>query len=76
VNDPRIYRRIYEDLRRQITTGRIPPGTALPVTKTLMDQYDCSRDTVQRALQLLADDSLIVRWPGLGYYVADDPPRA
>jgi DNA-binding GntR family transcriptional regulator len=74
VTDPRVYRRIYEDLRQEITTGQIPPGTALPVTRVLMDRYDCSRDTVQRALQLLADENLIVRWPGLGYYVADKLP--
>jgi GntR family transcriptional regulator of arabinose operon len=71
VTDPRIYRRIFEDLRQQITSGQIPLGTALPVTRVLMDRYDCSRDTVQRGLQLLADEGLIIRWPGLGYYVAD-----
>jgi DNA-binding GntR family transcriptional regulator len=31
------------------------------------------RDTVQRAIGMLADEGKIVRWPGLGWYVQGKP---
>ncbi len=71
--DPRRYVVIYTALKARIGNGTYPPGTPLPLTRTLMDEFQVSRDTVQRSLRMLADENLIVRWPGLGYYVAGEP---
>ena len=64
-----MYRRIHEKLSRQIADGTLTPETRLNIG-ALADEHDVSRDTVQRAIGLLADDGLVERWPGLGWYVA------
>ena len=69
MDDPRLYRRIYAELTRRITDGTYAPGAPLPPIGRLADEWGCSRDTVQKALQLLADDGLIERFPGLGWFV-------
>ena len=67
--DPRRYRQIYAELSARIEGGTYPPGSPLPPIGRLADEFEVSRDTVQRSLQLLAGDGLIERWPGLGWYV-------
>ena len=34
------------------------------------DEFGVSRDTVQRAPQILSEENLIERFPGLGYFVS------
>ena len=50
--------------------GTLPAGTRLNIG-TIADEFDVSRDTVQSAIGLLADDGLVERFPGLGWYVRD-----
>lgn len=68
--DPRAFMRVYEQLRTQIKGGELAPGARLNIG-LIADRHDVSRDTVQRALQLLEGDGLIERWPGLGWFVKD-----
>lgn len=70
--DPRLYRHIHVVLSQRIADGTLPPGTRLNIG-ALADEFDCGRDTVQRAIGLLADDGLVERWAGLGWYVKERP---
>lgn len=36
-----------------------------------IDEFDVSRDIAQRAVQILADEGKVIRFPGLGWYVAE-----
>lgn len=67
--DPRLYMRIHAALAERIADGTLPPGTRLNIG-LLADEFDASRDSVQKAIGLLADAGLVERWPGLGWYVA------
>ena len=69
--DPRRYRQIYADLAARIDGGTYPPGSPLPTIGLLADEFGVSRDTVQRSIQMLADDGKVTRWPGLGWYVSE-----
>jgi DNA-binding GntR family transcriptional regulator len=69
--DPRRYRHIYAELSARIDSGTYAAGTPLPPIGTLADEFSVGRDTVQRSIRLLADDGKVVRWPGLGWYVAE-----
>lgn len=69
--DPRQYRQIYAELSARIDGGTYPPGTPLPKLGTLADEFNVSRDTVQRSVQMLAEDGKVTRWPGLGWYVSE-----
>lgn len=47
-------RRIADTLRAAIEAGEYAPGQALPATKDLMERFGVARDTVYKALRLLA----------------------
>jgi GntR family transcriptional regulator len=72
-SDPRAYIRLAAQLRRAIADGTYPPGTPTPSITTLSQQYGHARQTCAKALRLLVDEGLLIRYPGLGYYVAGTP---
>ena len=72
-SDPRAYIRLAAVLRQAIANGTYPPGTPTPSITTLSQQYGHARQTCAKALRLLVDEGLLIRYPGLGYYVAGTP---
>jgi GntR family transcriptional regulator len=56
-------------LRRAIAAGTYPPGTATPSITTLSQEYGHARQTCSKALGVLVKEGLLIRYPGLGYYV-------
>jgi GntR family transcriptional regulator len=56
-----LYRRIVEDLLRQMTSGELPVGSLLPTEMALMAHYRTSRNTVRTALQHLQGMGLVSR---------------
>lgn len=61
--------RLAAELRRDITEGKYKSGEATPSITTLSQRYGHARQTCARGLRLLVDEGLLVRYPGLGYYV-------
>jgi DNA-binding GntR family transcriptional regulator len=72
-SDPRAYIRLAAELRRDIASGKLQPGTPTPSITTLSQQYGHARQTCAKALRMLVDEGLLIRYPGLGYYVAGTP---
>ena len=68
-SDPRAYIRLATDLRRAIAEGTYPPGSPTPSITTLSQRYGHARQTCAKALGVLVDEGLLIRYPGLGYYV-------
>ena len=68
------YQNIYQDLRNKIETGIYEYGELLPSENTLITQYDCSRNTVRRAIAALADDGSVQSMHGVGVRVIYQPP--
>ncbi len=66
-----LYQRIYNDLLLGIRNKTFPPGSRLPSEKELAEQYNVSRITSKKALEMLAEQNLITRMPGKGSYVLD-----
>jgi DNA-binding GntR family transcriptional regulator len=62
--------RVHAALSQRIADGTLPAGTRLNIG-ALADEFDASRDTVQRAISMLAAEGTVSRWPGLGWYVSD-----
>ena len=52
--------------------GIYSPGSKLPSEKELMEQYNVSRITSKKALEMLADRNIIVRMPGKGSFVLEE----
>lgn len=65
-----LLRRIRADVSDRILSGAWPPGHRIPFEHELMIQYGCSRMTVNRALEPLADSGLIERRRRVGTFVA------
>lgn len=71
-SDPRAYIRLAAELRRDISAGKHQPGKPTPSITTLSQQYGHARQTCAKALRLLVDEGLLIRYPGLGYYVVGE----
>ena len=70
--DP-LYRRIAEDLRRQITSGALQPGSKLPSEDDLTKSYGASRNTVREAIRWLATSGRVASRSGQGTFVVQRP---
>lgn len=62
---------IYEIVRTRIFNHEFSPAAQLPTEKELAEQYGVSRLTVHRALQRLAQQGMIHRYPGKGSFVSE-----
>jgi DNA-binding GntR family transcriptional regulator len=72
-DDPRVYVRILTLVREQIGDGTLEPGARTPPINAFCRQFGCARHTAGKAMRALAKEGLVVRYPGLGYYVARGP---
>lgn len=63
------YRRILDDLRESILSGRFAPGERMASEYDLAHQYGTSRPTVRRALAVLRAEGLIITEQGRGAFV-------
>jgi DNA-binding GntR family transcriptional regulator len=63
------YRRIAEDLRRQISSGELAAGQRVPSEAELMRRYGVSRGTARQGLALLEATGLVTAVHGKGRFV-------
>ena len=71
------YQTLADDIRAQITSGRLRPGDRLPTEPQLCLRSGLGRSTVREALRLLASEHLIVTTRGVtgGSFVAHPNPE-
>jgi DNA-binding FadR family transcriptional regulator len=80
-NEPRgrapAYQVLADELRAQITSGRLRPGERLPTEPELCARSGVSRSTVREALRVLSSQHLIVTTRGVtgGSFVAQPSPE-
>jgi len=67
------YQEIADELRTRIVSSG--PGTLLPSESDLSHEFDVSRVTIRRALDVLRDSGLVESRQGFGWYVALEPVR-
>ncbi|AVQ34065.1 trehalose operon repressor [Staphylococcus muscae] len=63
------FKQIYEEVRRDIIEGIYAYGTQLPSENQLVEQYDVSRETVRKSLNMLVADGMIQKIRGKGSVV-------
>jgi DNA-binding transcriptional MocR family regulator len=73
--EPTSYHELADLLRDEITSGRLGPGAVVPSEKTLEQTYGLSRITVRRAVEVLANEGLIVVRHGYRTRVREQPER-
>ncbi len=67
--DQPVYLQLVTLLRNMIESGEIAPRHPLPSINTLVQQYEISTGTVEKALGVLKAEGLIRTVPGRGMYV-------
>lgn len=60
------YAEIYKDLKRKIETGKYEFQELLPSENQLILTYDCSRNTIRRAISALVTDGYVQTMQGKG----------
>ncbi|CAH1674124.1 histidine utilization repressor [Chelatococcus asaccharovorans] len=65
-----IHQRIRADIEGNIVSGAWPPGYRIPFEHELMQEYGCSRMTVNKVMSRLAEIGLIERRRRAGSFVA------
>lgn len=63
-----IYLKISDDIRNQIVHGLVDANDPLPSENTLAKQYQVSRMTVRKALNILVNEKFLYVVPGKGYF--------
>nr|WP_203607370.1 GntR family transcriptional regulator [Streptomyces sp. SID11385] len=67
------YEQIVDALRARITGGEFGPGDLLPSGRDLAEEWDVSRATVVKAMDVLRADGVVVARQGAGFVVAEQP---
>jgi GntR family transcriptional regulator, trehalose operon transcriptional repressor len=65
------YQMIYNTIVEQIKCGKMEANSLLPSENDLKEQYDTSRETIRKALNLLAQNGYIQKVQGKGSIVID-----
>jgi GntR family transcriptional regulator len=66
-----LHERIAADIRDEIMSGDLVPGASLPSTTRLKERFEASNATVQKALQVLKDERLVVGRAGAAVTVRE-----
>jgi DNA-binding transcriptional regulator YhcF (GntR family) len=69
-------RRVADELRAQIASGRYPAGSALPSYRQLAAEHEVAVNTAMAAVHTLRDEGLVVSKPNAGAYVRDRANQA
>lgn len=70
---PAAYQLVADDIREQIISGQLAPGTQLPFKRLLAVQYKVSEQVIDVAMVLLRAEGLIEGVQGKGVFVAERP---
>ncbi len=68
------YNVVYHELKRKIEGRLFPPGSCMPSENTLATQYQISRTTARKVLQMLSDKGFIASRAGVGWEVRSSDP--
>jgi GntR family transcriptional regulator len=63
------YRQIANIIRRRIESGELQPERPIPSEAQIMEEFGVARATARHAAELLRDEGLVVKVPGLGTFV-------
>jgi DNA-binding GntR family transcriptional regulator len=72
---PPLYQQVAADLHAQISDGQYPVGTRLPTKPQLMERFDVSLGTLDKAIDVLRKAGLVETRQGSGMYVREPPPE-
>lgn len=69
-----LYQEVSNQLKQDIINGKYPLGTMIPTENELVEQYNVSKITIRKAVQLLVDDGYVQKQSGKGTIVLSNRP--
>lgn len=70
-----LYQQLSDEIKAQIKGGKLKPGDRLMTEAELSQEYEVSRITVRKAIELLVDDGYVIRKQGIGTFIAEKKLR-
>ena len=70
-----VFLQIFNKIKKDILIAQYPPNTQIPTVRQLACDMAVNPNTVQKALQLLEDEGLIVTRGTLGKFVTSDTEK-
>jgi DNA-binding transcriptional regulator YhcF (GntR family) len=67
-----MFLQIFDKIKKDIISAKYPPNTQIPTVRQLACDMSVNPNTVQKALQLLEDEGLIITRGTLGKFVTSD----
>ncbi|MGW0331261.1 GntR family transcriptional regulator [Streptomyces sp. NPDC003011] len=67
-------RQIADELREAIESGQYEPGAKLPSSRQLAERYEAVRNTVDAAIEILAQEGLVTKEWGRGVFIREKRP--
>lgn len=67
------YETVVSDIKAQMLAGDLRPGDRLPATHELCSRYGVSKITVNRAMEVLSSEGLVIRKRGKGTFALTTP---
>ena len=67
-----LYEQLYEKLKDAIDNGSYPAGSRLPTEAEISEEYQVSRVTVRKAMEILEKEEYLVRKVGKGTFVKEN----
>jgi len=61
-----LYQMVFDDIYAKVSSGTYKEGDLLPSEREIGEQFNVDRTTVRKALQLLVEEQLVVKLPGIG----------
>lgn len=71
-----LYQKVKDHIRQKIHAGKWKPGDRIPSEHEFVAELGVSRMTVHRALREMAEQGLLIRYAGIGTFVAEDRPQS
>lgn len=70
-----LYQQLSDEIKEQIILGKLKAGDRLMTEAELSQQYEVSRITVRKAIELLVDEGYVMRKQGIGTFIAEKKLR-
>lgn len=70
-----LYQQLSDEIKAQITGGKLKAGDRLMTEAEFSQQYEVSRITVRKAIELLVDEGYVMRKQGIGTFIAEKKVR-
>ncbi|MDY3918335.1 MAG: GntR family transcriptional regulator [Candidatus Limivivens sp.] len=66
-----LYQQLVNEIKEQIQSGELKAGDRLMTEVELSREYDISRITVRKAIEILVDEEILIKKQGIGTFVAE-----